>query len=284
MVFILDTCTINNLLQVDLISTEEDYELEYDYLSKINQNFKIKLPKKNYDELKNTFEKNLSDGNQIKFIRNYISKNIFTYLSPLNNDDFDSSLSFIRRACPKYKDKDNGELHSTAFALYLNRYENSLAFHTYFVTDDDEAILDFQNFFKNNFLGEILTTIDLLLVLSVYEIISYKNVIDFAENLKKQYMKNHNNLLTNIQKLQESKLPPKESSFLTNLYENINSLNFEKLQQDITRPQYANIKRREKNIDILLQEILKDDSNKVSIINSKINEIKSQHWTMDKII
>jgi len=283
MVFILDTCTINNLLQVDLIGNDEDYELEYDYLDKINQVFKIKLPQKNYDELKNTFSKNFSDGNKIKFIRNYMSKNIPYYLNIVDNIDFDSSLNFIKKVCPKYKDEDNGELHSTAYALYLNRYESSLAFQTYFITDDDEAIQDFQDIFRSNFLGEVFTTIDLLLILSIYEIISYKNVMDFAHNLKKQYIQNYANVLNEIQTLQKKNLPTKEIAFLSKLHEDIHHLDFEKVQNNMEKSEYISIKRKQTSIDIFLKNLLNEDLKKVTILDKKIEEIKSKYWTTDKI-
>ncbi len=304
---ILDTCTINNLLQVDLIRNDEDYELEYDYLNKVNQHFKIKIPQKNYDELKNTFSKNYSEGNKIKFLRAYISRYVPDYLNAINVSDFDSSLRFIKQVCPKYQDEDNGELHSTAYALYLNRYEKSLAFQTYFITDDEEAIHDFRDIFRNNFLGEIFTTIDLLLILSIYEIISYKNVMDFAHNLKKQYIKNYNDLLFQVQVLQnprgefsfEDKFSTKESSFLSKLYKDINSLDFGEIRNDMEKPEYENIKRKQKNImekleyknikreqkniDVSLKKFLKEDLKKVKILDEKIEEIKSKYWTMDKL-
>ncbi|CAA6813502.1 MAG: Unknown protein [uncultured Sulfurovum sp.] len=283
MIFILDTCTINNLLQIDLIDNDEDYELEYDYLDKINQVFKIKLSQKNYDELKNTFSKNFSDGNKIKFIRNYMSKNIPSYLNIVDNVDFDSSLNFIKKVCPKYKDEDNGELHSTAYALYLNRYESSLAFQTYFITDDDEAIQDFQDIFRSNFLGEVFTTIDLLLILSIYEIISYKNVMDFAHNLKKQYIQNYTNVLNEIQTLQKKNLPTKEIAFLSKLHEDIHHLDFDKVQKNMEKSEYISIKRKQTSIDIFLKNLLNEDLKKVTILDKKIEEIKSKYWTTDKI-
>ena len=307
MIFILDTCTINNLLQVDLIGEDGDYELEYNYLDKINQAFQIKLPRKIYDELKNTFDKNLSNGKKIKFIRNYMNRYIYSYVNNVNDDDFNSSLKFIKRVCPKYQNKDNGELHSTAYALYLNRYDNSLAFHTYFITDDEEAIEDFRDIFRKNFLGEIFTTIDLLLILSIYESVSCKNVIDFAHNLKKQYMKNYNDLLFQIQLLQspidslpaEDELSAKESSFLSKLYNDLDALNLEKIKYDIENPEYESIKRKQKNIiekpeyknlkkeqkniDVSLSKLLNEDLKKVKVLDKKIDEIKSKYWTMDKI-
>jgi hypothetical protein len=280
MTFILDTCTINNLLQVDLISTDEDYELEYDYLDKINKVFKIELPRKIYDELNDTFKRNLFNGKEIKFIQEYKNKYICHYIANVNHDDFASALSFIKKVCPQEND---GEVYSIAYALYLNRYKNSLVFQTYFVTDDDGAMQNFRDIFRSNFLGEILTTIDLLLILSIHEIISYKDVMDFAHNLKKQYIKNYNKLLYEIQTLQTNQLPSKEISFLSKLYEDINSLDFEKIRNSMEKPEYISIKRKQKSIDVLLKKLLSEDLKKVKILDKKIEEIKAKYWTMDKI-
>lgn len=283
MIFILDTCTINNLLQVDLTCNDDECELEYNYLSKINKQFEIKLPQKNYDELKNTFTKNFSDGKKIKYLRDYITKYIPAYLDTVDKSDYDSSLEFIKKICPKYKDEDNGELHSTVYALYLNRYKKSLAFQTYFITDDDEAIQDFKAVFKNNYLGEIFTTIDLLLILSIYEIISHKNVMDFAHDLKKQYIQSYSELIYEIELLQKTDLKAQESSFLTKLYENIEKLNFDNIKVDMKHSLYKNIKNKQKSIDILLNKLLSENLKKVDILEKKVSEIKSKYWTMDKI-
>lgn len=283
MIFILDTCTINNLLQVDLTCNDDECELEYNYLSKINKQFEIKLPQKNYDELKNTFTKNFSDGKKIKYLSDYITKYIPAYLDTVDKSDYDSSLEFIKKICPKYKDEDNGELHSTVYALYLNRYKKSLAFQTYFITDDDEAIQDFKAVFKNNYLGEIFTTIDLLLILSIYEIISHKNVMDFAHDLKKQYIQSYSELIYEIELLQKTDLKAQESSFLTKLYENIEKLNFDNIKVDMEHSLYKNIKNKKKSIDILLNKLLSENLKKVDILEKKVSEIKSKYWTMDKI-
>ena len=283
MIFILDTCTINNLLQVDLTCNDDECELEYNYLSKINKQFEIKLPQKNYDELKNTFTKNFSDGKKIKYLSDYITKYIPAYLDTVDKSDYDSSLEFIKKICPKYKDEDNGELHSTVYALYLNRYKKSLAFQTYFITDDDEAIQDFKAVFKNNYLGEIFTTIDLLLILSIYEIISHKNVMDFAHDLKKQYIQSYSELIYEIELLQKTDLKAQESSFLTKLYENIEKLNFDNIKVDMKHSLYKNIKNKQKSIDILLNKLLSENLKKVDILEKKVSEIKSKYWTMDKI-
>lgn len=283
MIFILDTCTINNLLQVDLTCNDDECELEYNYLSKINKQFEIKLPQKNYDELKNTFTKNFSDGKKIKYLSDYITKYIPAYLDTVDKSDYDSSLEFIKKICPKYKDEDNGELHSTVYALYLNRYKKSLAFQTYFITDDDEAIQDFKAVFKNNYLGEIFMTIDLLLILSIYEIISHKNVMDFAHDLKKQYIQSYSELIYEIELLQKTDLKAQESSFLTKLYENIEKLNFDNIKVDMKHSLYKNIKNKQKSIDTLLNKLLSENLKKVDILEKKVSEIKSKYWTMDKI-
>jgi len=282
MIFILDTCTINNLLQVDLTCNDDDCELEYDYLSKISKHFEIKLPSKIYDELNNTFKKNLSNGKQIEFIRNYMSRYIQPYVdSSVLESDFNSALSFVTKVCPIEND---GEIEAVAYALYLNRYkDNFKTFQTYFITDDDGAIHNLKNFFRSNFLGEIFTTIDLLLILSIYEIISHKNVMDFAINLKKQYIQSYNSLIYEIELLQTTDLTPKESSFLTKLYEDIEKLDFDNIKANMEHSLYKNIKNKKKSIDTSLKKLLAEDLKKVNILERKLTEIESKYWTMDKI-
>jgi len=278
---ILDTCTINNLLQVDLLLKNENCSLEYDYLKRIHNKFKIKIPKKIYEELKNTFSKNLNNGIEKQFVQNYMSRYISQYVDQVNEEDFKSSLNFIKITQPKYQDEDNGELHLTAYALYLNRYQDMTAFQTHFVTDDDEAILDFKDFFKINFLGTILTTIDLLLLMSIYEIISLNDVLKFSYNLKKQYSQTYNQLIYEIKTLQKKELPAQEIAFLSRLHDNINDFNYDALKKDREHKLYKKIKN--KKIEIFIKNFLNEDFNKVTMLEKKITEIKSQYWDLSKI-
>jgi len=280
---ILDTCTINNLLQVDLLLENDNCSLEYDYLKRIHNKFKIKIPPKIYEELNNTFSKNLNTGSEKKFIQNYMSRYICQYIDNVDKNDFESSLNFIKITQPKYQDEDNGELHLTAYALYLNRYQDTIAFQTHFITDDDEAILDFKDFFKINFLGTILTTIDLLLLMSIYGIISLNEVLDFSYNLKKQYSQTYNKLINEIKTLQKKELPAKEIALLSRLHDNINDFNFDALKKDREHKVYEKIKQKNKNIEIFIKSFLNEDFKKVTILEQKITEIKSQYWDLSKV-
>ncbi|CAM3936345.1 hypothetical protein [Arcobacter cloacae] len=280
---ILDTCTINNLLQVDLSLEEDECSLEFDYLHRIQKEFDIKIPPKIYEELKNTFSKNLTTGYEIKFIKNYMSRYICNYVDKVDESDFESSLNFIKITHPKYEQEDNGELHLAAYALYLNRYKNTLAFQSYFVTDDDEAIDDFKDTFKINFLGDILTTIDLLLLMSVHGIISLSKVLSFALNLKRQYSQVYNKLINEIKSLQKKELLVQESALLTKIYNNIEDFNLEALEEDIKHKIFPNIKQKNKNIETFIREFLNEDFKKVIILEKKIDEIKSKFWDVSKI-
>jgi len=279
---ILDTCTINNLLQVDLSLEDNEYFLEYDYFQIIQKKFNIKIPPKIYEELKNTFSKNLNTGNERKFIQNYMSRYICNYVDSVDEGDFESSLNFIKVTHPKYVNEDNGELHLAAYALYLNRYQDTLAFQTHFITDDDEAIDDFRDTFKINFLGNILTTIDLLLLMSVYGIISLPKVLDFALNLKRQYSQVYNKLINEIKSLQKKELSAQESALLTKIYNNINDFEFAKLEEDRNHKVFTKIKKKNKNIENFIEEFLNEDFKKVTILEKKISEIKSQYWDLSK--
>jgi len=281
--FILDTCTINNLLQVDLFLEDNECFLEYNYLQRIQKKFSIKIPPKIYEELKNTFSKNLNTGNEKKFIQNYISRYICNYVDSVDESDFESSLNFIKVTHPKYVNEDNGELHLAAYALYLNRYQDTLAFQTHFITDDDEAIDDFKGTFKLNFLGDILTTIDLLLLMSIYGIISFLEVLDFALNLKRQYSQVYNKLINEIKVLQKKELTPQESGLLSRIYNNANDFNLEALEVDKNHKIFVKIKQKNRNIENLIGEFLTEDFKKVKILEKKISEIKSQYWDLSKV-
>jgi len=285
MYLILDACTVLNLLQVDLISNSDDeYNLNYNYIKRVKtiDSFQIQITEKVLEEIKKNYSKNSNIVKKNLFLKTYIEKKLHGLVDyTIDKNDFECALVFTKKVT-KYS-KDNGELHSTSYALYLNKYLKNTVLNSYFITDDDGAIDDFENFFKINLLGQILTTIDLLLILETYNIITLSGIFRFSSDLKKQYIKDYSNLLKEMEALQKSQLPFKESSFLTKLYENINSLDFEKVKTDIESPLYANIKRKQPSIDTLLQNILKDDLKKVDILDAKIEEIKSKYWTMDKI-
>lgn len=285
MKLILDACSILNLLQVDLYSDADEYKLEFDYLNKLKKiDASFEIVEKVLHEVKSNYAVNLTVNEEKKFIYNYILKYLHTTLADVNQEDFSSALNFTKKVVDYPPNKDNGELHSSSYALYLNRYDNNSVFKTYFITDDDGAIDDFKKFFQVNLLGEIITTIDLLLILQINNLITIQEVVNFLHNLKKHYVSDVNNLIFRIQALQKNSPCSKESSFLTHCLNFINKLEFEHINdQIILHPLYTSIKRKDRSIDTLLKTILTSDFKKVAILEEKLKEIKSYYWTMEKI-
>lgn len=281
---ILDACSILNLLQVDMCLENGEYKLEYDYLLKLNKlDISVDIVQKVLDEVSDNYQNNLDKKIEKDFIKNYISKYLYSNLQNVNQKDFSSALGFTKKVTSYTK--NNGELHSCAYALYLNRYgEKTNFFTTYFVTDDDKANDDFKKFFKVNLLGEIITTIDLLLILQINNAIHIREVIDFISNLKKHYMPHLNYLSKKLYSLQEQTKDGKESAFLTQFLEYINKLDFKQIEKKIvSNSLYKNIKEKDRSIDSLLRKILENDFKKVTILDTKLKEITSCYWTIDKI-
>jgi len=282
---IFDACTVLNLLQVDLIGNSDDgYTLDNDYIKRVKKmdNFQVQITEKVLEEIKKNYHKNSLIQQKNSFLKSYIERDLHNLVDyTLNSDDFKSALEFTKKVTTY--NKDNGELHSTAYALYLNRYLDNTTFNSYFITDDDGAINDFENFFRINLLGPILTTIDLLLILERYNIITLSEIFRFSSNLKRHYIHELDELADRIIKLQK-KITVKESALLTQLLQYLVELDFEKVSNKIVlHPLYSSIKSSDKNIDSLLQKILSSDFKKVKILDNRIKEIRNQYWTTDKI-
>lgn len=284
MYLILDACTVINLLQVDLLCEDEDCRFEYDYLSKIiNTNFKIEITEKVFQEIQTNYSANLQYRYQINTLDKHINTMVkqFTYLS-LDQEIFDDILTFIKRRT-NYT-KDNGELHSTAYALYLSRYKytytDSLILQTNFVTDDDGAYDDFISFFQSNQLGSIFSTLDLLMLLHIKDVFTFSHIIRFALDLKKQYISSFNILLNEIEDLQKKSLPTKTISYLSTLHKHINDLDFEKIEETKAHSEYTKVSKSNKKIDSLLTSLLSSNLKKVQIIDKKIKELKNLYWSL----
>ena len=157
---ILDACTVLNLLQVDIEEDEEGISFNYNFFANFDKlmSVEIVIVKKVFNEIEANYSKNLKTAMSKKFLSDYIKTNLYKYIHLHQyNSDFESSLAFVKTA-NNYK-YDNGELHSTAYALYKNRYCSTDILKSIFITDDDGAIKDFSQFFQTDMLGQIVVTI-----------------------------------------------------------------------------------------------------------------------------
>lgn len=277
---ILDACTVLNLLQIDL---EEDREsnvgFNYDFFTNIDKLScsKIVIVKKVYDEITINYAKNLSSATLISYLDTYIRKNLYKYIPFHQPDvDYESSKRFVQTV--NNYSKDNGELHSTVYALYANRYNDSHFMKTLFITDDDGAIKDFHDFFHTNMLGQIIVSIDLLTILFSKNLLDKNTLLKFASDLRKHYIQDYNLLLIEIDLIKKT-CSTQESALLTKLIELMDTMQFTSLENSIMlHSTYQDLVRKHKRFKTLLENLITQDYEKVEIIDRKINLIKEKLW------
>lgn len=275
--FILDACTAIHLLQTD-IKDGEEASLNIDFFNKFSKaDFKIIILPKVLEEINDNIYKNLDTTQDKEFVKKYISKNFYNFLE--SSGEYKEVISFIRDN-KSYND-DNGELHCTAYALYYSRYIQDSVFQTLLFTDDDGAIEDFDNFFKINSIGSILTTTDLLNILFRKGLIKKQDVISFLINLKKLYLSELNSiaqLIENANFTSDSKKNV-ESSLLTKIKELLDSTNFDAVGVliDTSKP-YQNFKRKNQKLDELLRKITTTDYKKIHLLEEKLNQLRNHLW------
>ena len=168
MQYILDACTIINLIHID----EDDYLmkklslLEFKICNKVfeevrkNTNYKYKSAKPYPIELANTNEQKL----------NY-------FRSKIHNDNSYLDLSDSISELFSYS-KENGEYLSILLSCYLNTFEKT---QILFITDDKPAKDFFNTFLNNNKIGYIEDSVDLLVLL-------YRQHQDFTSIFLKKYL------------------------------------------------------------------------------------------------
>lgn len=160
---LLDACTVINLIHID----EDDFLLKKikSLDLHINETVFSEITLNAYDRLSNNISK-YSDAEKKKLIRKEIDQKIsfFRGKKKDNNELFkdlgDSYFEKIREITG-YTKKPNGELCSTAYALYLSRLNEKKVF---FYTDDFPAKEFFSHFFEFQQIGQIKDTVDFLIL------------------------------------------------------------------------------------------------------------------------
>ena len=152
MQFILDACTIINLLHID----------EDEFLLKKLSSLEFKICKTVYDETrKNVFKK-------FERVRPYptekskvIEKKLNYFRERIYNDESYFELSDSVLETMNYV-KRNGEYFSILLSYYLNTFEKC---HILFFTDDSPAKEYFNPYLSHNKMGYIADSVDLLVLL-----------------------------------------------------------------------------------------------------------------------
>lgn len=181
MIAILDACTLINLL---LTVNDRKY---VDYIEKVFK--EIFIVEKVYLELKD--HRNDNEVNE-EFKEDY-DKLVLSYLIKYIKYDVDKEAIEFVSSSLAYK-KENGELLSISYGLYLSRFgsdNNSVSqvLNVYFITDDEPAKEEFSKFYKTNYIGDILSTIDLLAIFCFKGLISRGEVLNYCQSLKFFYNK-----------------------------------------------------------------------------------------------
>ncbi len=294
---VFDTCSILNLLEVDL-SGEDEPTNKSNYFYKLQslKEFNLVIVEKVYEEIKQNFKKEYYHNNYINFLKTFIYRDLKKFIAIIHNKvDFDSSRNFIQKTTGYTK--DNGELHSISYILYYNRYDlpGNTIMNSVFITDDSKAKEDFDIIVKTNLLGQISETIDLLIILSIkYQEITKNEVIKFANALTNLYKAPYNNLQLEIKKLHSCyKLSstPKDMQYITKIWDYAEKFEFKEIRNLTADSKYKKI-IKEYNLNRfnkIVEKFLEDESNdnfnykKVKQVEQKIKNIKMNFWTSDSV-
>jgi hypothetical protein len=184
---ILDACSVINLIHID----------EDEFLQKKIEKLDININELVFNEVKsNVYNKlNLIDKRKSANISNTkelrkkidIQLTYFRSKRKLNEDLFKELGNdyFERIGIITGYIKPNGELHSTALALYLSRNESKKVF---FYTDDFPAKNDFLNFFEFQQIGQIKDSVDFLVLLFwIDENFTQKELSKYINKLFSEY-------------------------------------------------------------------------------------------------
>lgn len=272
---ILDACSVINLIHID----------EDDFLQKKIEKLDIRINELVFKEIKsNIYNKlNLIDKRKspdstntkdsIKKIE--IQLTYFRSKIKLNEDLFkDFGDDYFQRIgeITGYE-KSNGELHSTALALYLSRIESKKIF---FYTDDYPAKNEFSNFFEFQQIGQIKDSVDLLVLLFwLDEKFSKKQLLKFLSKLFSEYAIEVSFLEKELKSYLENSV---DANFIRNnpgAHENLKKLIYKLSNHD-----FSNI--------LFHKEFFELKNQKYKIINDIINKYNTvfdlQNTSMDILV
>lgn len=162
---LLDACTVINLIHID----------EDDFLLKKIKKLDIHINDLVFTEVRSNvyvrpwrdLDSKYVDKTKREEIKKIIEKKLTFYRGKKNNnqdllDNLGSDYFDRIRELTNYTKRENGELCSTAYALYLSRYYYK---NVTFYTDDYPAKDDFSGFFNHQQIGQIKDSVDLIILL-----------------------------------------------------------------------------------------------------------------------
>lgn len=201
---VLDACTIINLIYIDaefdndfLIKKLEDHyriNVSERVIKETSDNGFLRLKRLNKVESPNFSEKEKEIGRKVAHFRKFI-KSDEEVSKNFGNDFFRT----VRRR--SNYEKENGEFYSAALSVYLSRIDSS---HVIFYTDDKPAEEHFAEFFRNQQIGKIEDSIDLLVFLYWRDPDFKKRYLErLLSELHSQYATRVDDLLSFVRKYKE---------------------------------------------------------------------------------
>lgn len=210
---VLDACTIVNLVCIDI-------ELQNDFIiRKLEEYYRLNISEKVMEEsikngnlragkissLKDDSKKEIKK--KISYFKKEIEKKISHFWQfsisnkSISNDRGKNFFSRVRNLTGY--NKENGEFYSTALCLNLSRFHRM---PVTFYTDDKPAERDFTPFFREQQVGKIEDSIDLLVFLYWLNPDFKKNDLDnILSELYSQYAAPVNELLSEVRKYKNSR-------------------------------------------------------------------------------
>lgn len=162
---LLDACTVINLIHID----EDDFLLKKIKKLDIHINELVfnEIRDNVYDKPWRELDSKFADKTKRKEIKKVIEQKLTFYRGKKNSnqdllDNLGSDYFDRMKNLTNYSKRDNGELYSTAHALYLSRYYYK---NVSFYTDDYPAKDDFSYFFYNQQIGQIKDSVDFIILL-----------------------------------------------------------------------------------------------------------------------
>lgn len=277
MIGILDACTVMNLL----LSVNDTRYINY--TEKMCSS--LIIVGKVHEEL----VRNMYDNGVEEDFRKDFEQTIYNELPKFVRHKIDEdSLSFVRDTLRYIK--DNGELLSVSEGLYISRFgildSKTCLNNVHFFTDDDNAKDDFDNFYTTNYIGRILSSIDLLTLFCLNGLVPKGEVLNYCQSLKLSYNKLSADLVKEVKfLLDKGEIEDRKQAMIAHeIIQLINDFDAEtinKLSLLSQTPEARKLLMKQRSVDNLLKQVIASTvRDKIPAINKKKEELKKV-WMLD---
>lgn len=276
MILILDACTISNLIHV----------FQDDTLFKsLPRAFpKIYVCKEVIKEVQDTKEdyRDYYSGKWDTLESLYSSITLQNYMTPEDDDKLECQpillKYFLHENLPH---KHNGEFYSSLLSLYISRLgvkafsENTN--QILFATDDAKADLVYRKFFHCNQIGSIISSIDLVIIMYLKNILTKKKVLSYIEGLYPLYSRDINSFKSMIKRILKKEKEPGFVLGLNTIDEYLSNGDFKDLLATLESASFRKLYRKHYSIKEKIKSInIYSFRDKFDFLKMKHNEFKNE--------